>query len=51
MAREPPAPPLPRAHTCRYKLRAMGWFLRVMKKSPRFSSFFRCSNTVNTKEQ
>lgn len=45
------APTLPspsHASTCRYKLRAMGWFRSVMKKSPRFSSFFRCSSTVNT---
>ena len=45
----PQAPPhLAPAHTCRYKLKAIGWFLSVMKKSPRFSSFFRCSSTVNT---
>ena len=44
----PQAPPHSApAHTCRYKLKAIGWFRSVMKKSPRFSSFFRCS-TVNT---
>lgn len=32
--------------TWRYKLRATGWFCSVMKKVPRFSSFFRWSTTV-----
>lgn len=34
------------APTWRYRLRATGWFCSVMKKVPRFSSFFRCSTTV-----
>lgn len=34
--------------TWRYKLSATGWFCRVMKKEPRFSSFLRCSTTVYT---